>query len=278
MQGRDIYNVTAPFIFNHERLLAGRVEHRDSELSEIVLFAERNSVWYPCYSLKHFTHLQDPCVTVIDGLLIVGGVKYPARFADGRTGWMMDFYAGSSPESLRPLFSGPPGMKDIRLCKLADGRIGVLTRPQGGIAGRGTIGFAIADKLCDITPEMIASAPLLTGQFAPGEWGGGNEAHLLDDGRLGVLGHIAWWDTQGCRHYYPMSFVLDPLTRERTPIRMIACRDWFPAAPAKRPDLADVVFSGGLLRHPNGTAHLYAGLSDAAAGMIEIADPFASAA
>ena len=147
--------------------------------------------------------------------------------------------------------------------------------PKVAPAGRGTIGLTIAETLSDITTQMIAQAPLLTEQFAPSEWGGANEAHVLSDGQIGVLGHVAWWDPQGDRHYYPMAFTLDPLTLERTPVRVIACRDCFPASPAKHPDIADVVFSGGLLRHKDGTAHLYAGLSDAAAGIVEIPDPFA---
>ena len=39
-------------------------------------------------------------------------------------------------------------------------------------------------------------------------------------------------------------------------------------------DLADVMFSGGLVRHGNGTATLYAGLSDTEAGQLLLADPF----
>jgi hypothetical protein len=37
----------------------------------------------------------------------------------------------------------------------------------------------------------------------------------------------------------------------------------------------DVVFSGGIVRNGGGAAHLYAGISDAAAAMVELPDPFA---
>ncbi|EHL2570675.1 DUF1861 family protein, partial [Listeria monocytogenes] len=42
----------------------------------------------------------------------------------------------------------------------------------------------------------------------------------------------------------------------------------------KRPDLADVVFSGGLIRNPDGTATLYAGIGDSDAQKLAIPDPF----
>ena len=55
---------------------------------------------------------------------------------------------------------------------------------------------------------------------------------------------------------------------------IIATRSDFPSGESKRPDLQDVIFSGGLLRLEDGTAWLYAGLSDAEAARVLIADPF----
>jgi len=60
-------------------------------------------------------------------------------------------------------------------------------------------------------------------------------------------------------------------------MEIIATRNEFPPTEAKRPDLQDVVFSGGLVRHGDGTATLYAGLSDARAGCITLPDPFSEA-
>ena len=68
----------------------------------------------------------------------------------------------------------------------------------------------------------------------------------------------------------------DPDTAEIGPVRIIATRAQFPTGPAKRPDLEDVIFAGGLIRHWDGTATLFAGLSDAEAGAIRIADPMAA--
>lgn len=272
---RDVYNITAPFQFNGKKLILGRVEMRDTELSEIVAFEQSaTGKWIPCFRHKEFHGLQDPCIAWAGDELILGGVRFPMRMANGTHYYIMDFYRGRSLSELRHFLSGPPGMKDIRFRQLPDGRVVIFSRPQGIVGGRGEIGFTIAPSWNDITSDMIATAPLFKGQFLKEEWGGVNEVHQLANGNLGLLGHIACFDTQGDRHYYPMAFSLNLDSRDVSPIRIIARRSFFPPGPSKRKDLVDVVFSGGLVRNTGGSADLYAGTSDAAAAVVRIADPF----
>jgi len=275
MDGRDVYNITAPFSFNGKILLIGRVEKRDTEFSEIVIFEKAHShKWSPCFTHPAFQGLQDPCVTWAGDELVVGGVRFPVPMEQGGDGYVMDFYRGNSLEGLRHFLSGPPRMKDIRFKQLPDGRVTIFTRPQGDVGGRGEIGFTIAPSWDAITAEMIASAPLFKGQWLKEEWGGVNEAHHLANGHLGVLGHIACFDSEGNRHYYPMVFAVDSRTRQPSAIRIIARRSFFPPGSSKRPDLVDVVFSGGIIRNGDGTANLYAGTSDTAAAVVKLPDPF----
>jgi len=274
--GKDVYNIAAPFrIAGGPRIIAGRVESRDTELSEIRFFTEVEGTWHPVEGAPVLASLQDPCITFIDGELILGGVRFPITTDSGETVWRMEFYRGSSIDNLELFLTGPDRMKDIRLAPLDDGKIAVLTRPQGEKGGRGVIGFFIAENLATITAEAIERAPLFHGQCPPEQWVGANEAQLLPNGMLGVLGHIACFDDDnGDRHYYPMVFAIDLGTGKATQPEVIGSRADFPEGPAKRPDLVDVIFSGGLKRHEDGTATLYAGLSDAEAGWIRIPDPF----
>ena len=269
----DVYNITAPFSFDGQTLIAGRVESRDTESSTSVIFRREGEVWLPYPGAPSFAGLQDPCVTLINGELILGGVRFPVKLNNGHTGWRMEFYRGHRLGALRRFLVGPEHMKDIRFAGLLDGRVAVFSRPQGAIGGRGKIGFALARSMDDVTPDMIESAPLFTHQFLDTEWGAANEVHVLRNGKLGVLGHIACADEQSHRHYYAMAFAVDPGTQSAGPLRIIGCRAQFPPGPSKRVDLADVIFSGGLLRHWDGTATLFAGLSDAEAGFVRIADP-----
>jgi hypothetical protein len=272
---RDVYNISAPFLDNGEQVIAGRVEDRDKESSEVMFFVQRKGEWVPRNGAPIFA-LQDPFFTFIGHELIFGGVEV---YFDGDdphyvTSWRTVFYRGHSINELEPFAKGPLTMKDIRLIGLENGRIGVFTRPMMVEGARALIGYAEIGALEELTEDVMSNARLLHHQFFPDEWGGANEAHRLSGGIIGVLGHVARMEENNIRHYYPMTFAYDPANHRYTPIKLIASRDLFPDGPAKRPDLEDVIFSGGLVRHKDGTASLYAGVSDAEAHVIVIPDPF----
>lgn len=272
---KDVYNISAPFEDQGKLVIAGRVEARDSEYSEVYFFEEQDGVWSPIVGAPTY-QLQDPFYTRIHGDLVFGGVQiYPHPTVPDALMWRTVFYKGPSIHELELCFTGPDGMKDLRLVELQDGSIGVFTRPQGEKGGRGKIGFTRVASLEELSIDQINEAPLLEGQFVDEEWGGCNEIHLLPNGTLGVLGHIACFDEQGDRHYYPMAFSFDPETGTHSEIELIATRSEFPAGASKRSDLVDVVFSGGVVRHLDGTATLYCGISDAEAHRMSIQDPFA---
>ncbi|NLY19413.1 MAG: DUF1861 family protein [Clostridiaceae bacterium] len=274
VDGRDVYNITAPFEDEGELVIAGRVEARDSEYSDIIFFTCSDNVWRPRRNTISFK-LQDPFVTRINGELVFGGVEVrPHPEKHGYLCWKTLFFRGKTINQLKYFAKGPVLMKDIRLIQLKDGRIGVFTRPHGKIGGRGTIGFTIINTLDELNPETIMNARLIRNQFIKEEWGGVNEAHLLKNGLIGALGHIACYDMYRNRHYYSIVFSLNPETGETSPLEIIAIRDDFEEGAAKKPDLADVIFSGGLIRENNGKATLYAGVSDAEAHRIVIPDPF----
>lgn len=272
---RDVYNICAPFPDQGELVIAGRVEDRDKESSEVMFFVERGGEWVPRNGAPVFA-LQDPFVTFIGDELVFGGVEVSFDGDDPHyvTSWCTVFYRGYSINGLEPFAKGPITMKDIRLIELQNGRIGVFTRPMMVEGARALIGYAEIAKLEELTEEVISGAYLLRHQFLPEEWGGANEAHLLSNGIIGVLGHIARMEDNNVRHYYPMVFAFNPADNGYTPIKLIATRSMFPDGPAKRPDLVDVIFSGGLIRRADGTASLYTGVSDAEAHVIDIRDPF----
>jgi hypothetical protein len=271
---KDVYNISAPFEDSGELVIAGRVESRDSEHSDVYFFVERNGEWVPRENAP-VLELQDPFFTRIAGELVVGGVQiFPHPINAGQLGWRTVFYKGKSIADLQEFAKGPDGMKDLRLVELKDGSIGVLTRPQGEKGGRGKIGWTRISSLTELTLTVIDEAPILEDQFIDEQWGGANEPHLLANGLVGVLGHIASFDEKGNRHYYPMVFAIDPETGAFSDMKLIATRSNFLPGPSKRPDLEDVVFSGGLVRKPDGTADIYAGISDAEAQKISIRDPF----
>ncbi|MFC5704200.1 DUF1861 family protein [Cohnella faecalis] len=272
---RDVYNITAPFMDDGEPVIAGRVEDRSKEESEVIFFVNRNGEWVPRNGAPVFA-LQDPFVAFVHGEIVFGGVEV---YFDGNdphyvTSWRTVFYRGTRIGSLEPFAKGPLTMKDIRLIELENGKIGIFTRPMFVEGARAMIGYAEIDDLSELAEEAIDRADLMRQMFLPDEWGGANEAHLLSNGKIGVLGHIACMEHNNIRHYYPMTFAYDPADRSYTAVKLIAARDMFLDGPAKRPDLKDVLFSGGLVRNKDGSASLYTGVSDAEAHVIVIPDPF----
>lgn len=303
IEGWDVYNV-APFLPEQadgdERLVVviGRAERRDTCDSKLHFFKEKKDG--TCEKIKYakVLPLEDGFATNIDGETIVGGVTaYPnsTESDPGRIDYHMVFYRdrGKGLAELEEFTQGPELMKDIRLVELPmvelpespkspKSRIAAFTRPTGGDNGKGKMAYIELNGLDEINPKKLKEAKVIENQFAQGEWGGANQLYPLPDGRIGVVGHIACIDKplpgedKGRRHYYAVSCIYDPDPKkhETTPMEIIATRKNFPKGEAKNTDLQDVVFAGGMVRHGNGKATLYVGLSDAEAGCIEIDDPF----
>jgi len=277
VEGRDVYNVAAPFMDEGRLVMPARVEPRQSELSEVVFFSDSgDGVWRPLGDVRTFRGLQDPFHTKIGSELVFGGVEvWTNPFHNYAIEYRTVFYRGRHLQDLKLFAVGPQWMKDIRLVELADGRVGVFTRPNGKFyGGQAQIGWTVLSSLDELSPESILKAELLPDRFSPGEWGGVNEAHLLGPNTVGVIGHIAHRTADGMLHYKAMTFTLRLQEEVVTPVRVIAERSDFLPGDAKRPELQDVVFSGGLTRYRDGMAHLYAGVSDAEAQRILIPDPF----
>ncbi|HEU5057188.1 MAG TPA: DUF1861 family protein [Kofleriaceae bacterium] len=274
--GRDVYNPTRPFLIGGRRVLAARVESRASETdSRVVFFEPGRSGWRPVEGAPSLA-LQDPFVTAIGEEVVLGGVEVQEA-AGGKLRYRTVFHRGRSLDSLERFAAGPWGMKDIRVAPLADGRIFVLTRPQGRRGGRGKIAYTVVDSLDRLTPQALSRGRIIDGQFLDSEWGGANEIVSLGDDRFGVLGHIARYDARGDRHYYPVAFTVDARRGQVSELRTLVERRDLPgglAGASKRSDLRDVLFSGGLDRHGDGSATLYVGAGDAEVHAVRIADPF----
>ena len=276
-----IYNPTKPIKKGKDRFLLGRVEPLNSESSKVIFFVEDKNDW------KVFDHptldLQDPFyIENIQGYQILGGVRtYPDPENVSKIGYETVFYKykncvtelmdpkGAEP---KPFAVSPKRMKDIRLIELKNGKIAVFTRPQGREAGLGKIAYIEIDTLEELA-FCIEKAKIIPGIFSDSDWGGANELHLLSNGTIGVLGHIAHFEGL-LRHYYALGFLFNPATFKVKDLKILATADQFPSVKAKKSCLGKILFSGGMVRKNDGRADLYVGVGDTEAGCIDIADPF----
>lgn len=275
---KDVYNPTAPFKAGSKTVIAARVESPHSESDSKVHFFEKTGKnrWTELHDAPQFD-LQDPFISKVHGEVVFGGVRIHHK-PDGTLGYRTVFYRGSSLHDLKEFAAGPEGMKDIRITGLRNGKIAVLTRPQGGEAGPGRIGFTVVDRLEDLArPDTIAKAPILHGIFDGKDWGGANELHVLDDDTIGVLGHVARYDEAKDRHYYPMAFTINVRTGEVSQPKVLFERADLKEhgeLVAKKPDLKDVLFTGGMKKNKDGTVTVYVGVGDVRVAKKRIADPF----
>ncbi|MDP2425818.1 MAG: DUF1861 family protein [Candidatus Izemoplasmatales bacterium] len=271
VEGCDVYNISHEFMWKGELYIAGRIEARNTEVSRIGFFKHLHGYTYEVIK-PSLPMMQDPCIDIINGELIVGGTEIYATPEGHISHWNTSFYRGTSFDSLVKFAQAPYKMKDVRF--IQTDRIHLFSRPQGGVAGPGKIGYTFVDSLDEITPEVITQAPILSTQFPDHSWGGVNQVLELSNGLLGIVGHIATMSTGDVRHYYGMVFAFNPLTRQSTKVKIICERSDFLPGSSKRPDLEDVVFLGGMVRHSNQLATIYTGLSDAEAHCAIIPDPF----
>jgi len=278
VEGFDVYNPSIPFEWNGKRYMYGRVEKRHEwARSWVRLFEQSGPDEWTVVPDTMIYQLEDPYISVIDKQLVLGGTH--VRYNQGRLDTFYGyFYKGRDLHDLFYFTTGPEYMKDIRLVELRGGKIGVFSRPRGEeirkeFGSESLVGFTIIDSLGDLSREVIENAPYIRGLFGKDEWGGCNQAYLLESGKIGVIGHICY--AQGDRStYMNMAFVLDPLTNQFSDLKIIGTRPCYPDGPAKKPHLTDCAFTAGIELRPDGKVNLYSGIGDTEAARIVIDYPF----
>lgn len=277
--GFDVYNPSIPFEWNGKRFIYGRVEKRDEwARSWVRLFEQTCPNEWTLVPDTMIYQLEDPYISIIDNQLILGGthVRYNQGQLDTFYGY---FYKGTDLQDLLYFTTGPDRMKDIRLVQLPDSRIGVFSRPRSEevrqkYGSESLIGFTVINSLDELSSEIIENAPHIPGLFQKDEWGGCNQAYLLESGKIGVIGHICYRSDDGTLAYMNMSFVLDPQTNQFTDLKIIGTRSCYPEGPAKKSNLTDCAFTAGIEMRPDGKVNLYSGIGDTESGRIVIDYPF----
>jgi len=276
-------------------LVAARIEPRDDESSSRTVFfvsTENPNILTEMPDAPIF-NLQDPFSMKIGDKRLFGGVEtFPRTDGSGFLGFRTLIYEyekdikelqGPDGKIVEPMIKGPDGMKGIRLVELPGGRIGIFTRPQGEKGGLGKIGYFEVNSLEEITDADFEQAEIIPELFQDNEWGGVNEASILDDGRISVLGHIARFDESTddqdpVREYYPITFIFDPSDRTIADLHIIATPDCVSPVIPKKPGLRKVMYPGGVTQEDDGTATLWSGLSDATIAKIRLPEnPFENA-
>jgi len=293
---KDSYN---PMLceYNGSKVLAFRCESRNSQIDDtinyhpVIMFAKQDGhIWKVDKNIVPFEMLEDPMFmkAKIHGhsSVVFGGVR--ARLVEvGNFVADTELYEGDTLETVeRTPFAVIKGMKDERLCQLPDGRFLLCRRPLDN-HGLGRAVLHIVDHLDDLTDinvdiDIPPAVAVLQGPN-DNDWVGINSIYIISDKHgtiwVGLLGHIGALDDSGGKHYAATTYKvkLNDLVGGKTHIMdptIIAMRSCFEDGPQKDDKLSDVVFPGSLEKIEGNRYRLWAGLSDARIGIIELDDPF----
>lgn len=286
VEGFDVYNCSIPFTWEGKEYIFGRVEKReDWARSWVRLFEKTGQDDYTLVRDHMIYQLEDPFISVIHGELVLGGTHVRKRRGEIDT-YYGYFYRGRDLNDLVYFTTGPDYMKDIRLVELADGKIGVFSRPRNEEIekkyGAGAmIGFAVIGSLDELSDDVILNARPIEGIFEQGEWGGVNQAYLLENGSIGIIGHQSYTQPaeggESLAVYVNIAFEFDPAAFAVSNRHIIGTRSCYPAGPSKEPNLVDCSFTSGIVVREDGKAELYGGMSDVEEGRVTIDYPFSRA-
>lgn len=282
VDGFDVYNASIPFKWDGKDYIFGRVERRHEwSRSWVRLFKKKGKDDWELVPDSMIYQLEDPYISIIDGNLVMGGSHVRMKSGELDTFYAY-FYKGKDIDNLYYFTTGPDYMKDIRLVEMPDKKIGVFSRPRSEeirkkFGSESMVGFTTINSLDELTDEVIENAPYIPDLFGKDEWGGCNQAYYLDSGLIGVIGHKSYKQEKDgitLLVYINVSFVFDPVTFEIKNEKIIGTRSCYPEGPSKLPELADCVFSSGIVMRPDGKADLYSGVGDTSVGRIVIDYPF----
>lgn len=271
--GYDVYNATVPFQDEEQWVVAGRVERRDSNIAQVRFFTKNSQGHWQWDTRRPVFVLQDPFITHINEQLLFGGLEVLSNMPQ-QSYKRTRLFLGNQVKNLRPFFTGPKDMENMRLIQLTNHEIFLLNYTKDAV-GNHKLTYGIFHELEDIKKADLQELETLC-IFSPKEWGGTNSMHIIDKNRVGVLGHVARLTQDGKPHYYALSFTISLDTMTCTTPKIIAERKDFARGPSKRMELYDYVYPSGLERLDDGSALLYAGISSAFSGTLQINDPFIS--
>lgn len=286
IDGFTVYNCSIPFSWKGKEYIYGRVEKLEEwARSWIRLFEKTGKDEYTLVRDHMIYQLEDPYVAEIQGEITLGGTHVRKRSGEIDTFYGY-FYRGTDLEDLVYFTTGPDKMKDIRLVDLQDGRIGVFSRPRSAeirekYGSESMIGFAVIHSLEELTDEVVQNATPIEGIFEQGEWGGCNQAYLLENGKIGIIGHQSYAQPLEGQDltlavYVNISFEFDPETFQVSNRKVIGTRSSYPWGAPKLPQLADCTFTSGIVVREDGKVDLYGGLGDTEEGRITIDHPFSA--
>jgi hypothetical protein len=214
---------------------------------------------------------------------VIGMVKISVDEAGNINGWNDVLYRykdsimelGTDNETVEPWFVGVPKWKDLRFMQLENGIL-VTPRPQGGeFGGLGRVGKFMTKNLDTLSRDLEIFAAeqnpdsIIRGLFSEGHWGAVNQllGRFKGTQLVKAVGHDAYRDSTGLRHYVATCFLINLDTSEiASNVVTIATADDYPSIdPKPGHGLGKIIFPAGIVDYGSGP-ELFTGVADRITG------------
>lgn len=282
----SVYNATPPMWLrvngDMRAVSVGRVEHPDDcAHSRIMFFERKTATEYYLIDGAPVFYGEDPAVTTVGDEIVLSSVNVSAIVKNDRYLLKTEIRRADDVMRLWECWRSISG-KDNRMTPIDnDTRVAVMTRPQGGEAGRGKMAYIELDNLNDLCEDTLRAAKIIEmPNIADDTWMGPSELHnLYKKNQIGILMHGAFENhasTPKQKTYFILFAWLDRKDLKITHIEPLALRDDFPVSDAKEPMLCNVAFGTGLViaSEPSREyAELYAGIGDLTQAFVRIHNP-----
>ncbi len=274
----DRYNQSEPIQLGDMQVMAVREEPHGSEDSCTKFFRRgTEDLWQVITDADQLTGCQDPSYQgEIYGQKYLSVVNTRVEDDGSRSYWSELYELNDKLKDLKKVAESPLFCKGLHLCPVPDDGIDGFIRPQRGKYGRGKICYFHIESIEELQGVLdnIENKTEIIDIFDEEEWGGVNDVHRLDDGRIDVLGHIAesHIDEEGIerKSYYVTHAFFDPRARQMEDLTIIMTLDDLKAedglvkdhVKAKNPMVENVLYPTNSVIDENGY-HVYVGVKDA---------------
>lgn len=278
-----VYNATPPLWLkvNGEirHVSVGRVEHPDDRAHSRIMFFEQRSA-NECHLIPDAPvfYGEDPAVTTIGDEVVLSTVNVSAI---RKSGYLLQTEIRRADDIMHlcNVWLRIPG-KDNRFTPIDGTRVAVMTRPQGGEAGPGTMAYLELNNLDELSVNRLREARIVEFPKANDTWVGPNELHdLPKKNQIGILAHGAFnhaGTMPAINTYFIFFALMERQDLKIVDVEPLALREDFPASESKSPELTNVAFGTGLVIPSEPTleyTELYAGIGDFAQAYARITNP-----
>lgn len=250
--GKDanqILSTTASFEINQETFMIASIKD-SNQFSKLVLLKKDTGFLYHVEEDLNIFNVNYPHLAMIHNQYVLEGVL---RIDENNK--QSCLYVGPNLKSLELKVVFPPFIKSVRVFEYSN-KIHAFYTVSGQNYGTGKIAHAAYNSFDEMKQSSFNNIQVFSNHFISGESGGINDIHILQNGLIGIVGHITYTDSYDTEHSYPCAFAFNIDNNKSTKLKIILEKSSLNLSSTKK-YFTDKIHTSGLIRRANNRASLY---------------------